>query len=70
MDFLGLGVVEILLIVILVFLVSEPDKMVEMAKTIGRIMRQLKQTSTEFINDITAEIKEIDKVKKDATSPD
>lgn len=78
MNFLGIGTVEILLIIILSFLVLEPDRMPQIARTMGRIMHQIKQASTEFINNLTKETKEVEEVKKeladsvkeDITTPD
>lgn len=66
MDFLGLGIGEILLILILIFLVLDPDKMPQVAKNIGKVIRQIKEASAEFIRDLTRETeKEVEEIKKE-----
>ncbi len=65
MDFLGIGFAEILLIVILIFLVFEVDKMPQIAETLGKLVRQIKQASTQFFTELIKETKRIEEeVKK------
>lgn len=66
MDFLGIGAGEILLILILLFLVLEPEKVPQVAKNIGKVIRQIKETSAEFIRNLTGETeKEVEEIKKE-----
>ena len=50
MDFLGIGAAEFLVIGLVAFLILGPTRMNEMARNIGKIIREIRQTT----NDIPA----------------
>ncbi len=65
MDFLGMGIGEILLILIVALIIWGPRRIPEIARTLGRIMHTLKKASL----DLTAEVtKEIEGKEKDQPS--
>jgi sec-independent protein translocase protein TatB len=55
-NFLNVGSWELILILIIAILVVGPERMVEMARSFGRISRQLRKMSHEFTSTIQAEI--------------
>lgn len=56
MDFFGIGFMEILMIVIVGLILLGPGKMVEYAKTLGRLSRNLKKMSSDFTTTIDREM--------------
>jgi TatA/E family protein of Tat protein translocase len=58
MDFLGMGGWEIILILIIVLLLWGPGKIVEIARTLGKIVHTLKNTSSLITTQITKEMEE------------
>ncbi|MCL0031963.1 twin-arginine translocase TatA/TatE family subunit [Dehalococcoidia bacterium] len=50
MDFLGIGAAEFLVIALVAFLILGPTRMNEMARNIGKLIREIRQTT----NDIPA----------------
>ncbi len=58
MDFLGLGGWEIILILIVALLLWGPGKIVEIARTLGKIVHTLKNTSATLTSQITKELEE------------
>lgn len=58
MDFLGIGPWELLLILFVGLLVMGPTKLPEMARTVGRITRQLRKVVTDATQELTAEVDE------------
>jgi len=62
MDFFGVGMGEILLIIVVALIIWGPGRMVEIARTLGKMVRTLKKATF----DLTAEVtKEIDREEKD-----
>ncbi len=63
MDFLGLG--EILLIVLVILLIWGPDKLPEFMRTIGRVTSYLKKASTDLTTQIKNELEEEEKESRE-----
>ena len=59
MDFLGLG--EILLIALVILLIWGPDKLPEFMRTLGRMTSYLKKASTDLTTQIKRELEEEEK---------
>lgn len=64
MDFFGIGFPELILILIVVLIVVGPDKLPEVAGTIGRTVRKLKAASSE----LSREFKEMAEETTDGSS--
>jgi Tat protein translocase TatB subunit len=56
MDFFGIGFGELVLILLLALIVFGPGKLPEVARTIGRISRNLKKMSSDLTTAVTKEI--------------
>lgn len=56
MDFLNVGPWELVLVLIIAILVAGPQRMVEIARTLGSVSRQLRDLSREFTAALQAEI--------------
>jgi sec-independent protein translocase protein TatA len=73
MDFFGMGFGEILLILFIVLILFGPDKIVGIAKTLGKFANSIKKASSEITTQINREIQEEEKAaqvalaKKDKT---
>ena len=52
MNFLGVGMPEIVVIMVIAFLALGPSKSIEMARTTGKVLRDLRRT----FNEITAAV--------------
>ncbi len=61
MGFLDIGLLEILLILIVILIVFGPGKMPEIARMLGRMIRNLKKATFDLATEVT---KEIDKEEK------
>ncbi len=55
MDFFGIGPMELFLIIILALIVFGPGKMPEMARQLGRAVREFKKASTALTQDFKEE---------------
>lgn len=64
MDFFGMGMGEILLIIIIALIIWGPGKIPEMARQMGKLMRTLRQTSSELTNQIKNEFEAEEKTLK------
>ncbi|MBI4302982.1 MAG: twin-arginine translocase TatA/TatE family subunit [Chloroflexi bacterium] len=53
---LGIGFPEIALVLIIAFLIFGPGRMVEVARTLGRLTRSLKKATSDFTTAMTKEI--------------
>jgi Sec-independent protein translocase protein TatA len=52
MDFLNLGPLELILVAVLAFLVLGPERLVEAASSLGRLVGQLRQTATDLTQEV------------------
>lgn len=53
MNFMGIGMPEMLVIFVIAFLALGPSKSIDMARTAGRIMRDLRRTFNEVASAVT-----------------
>lgn len=57
-DFFGIGMGEILLILVVAVIALGPARMVELGRTLGRMMNTLKKASTDLTTQVTRELEE------------
>ena len=69
MEFFGMGTGEILLVIIVALIIWGPGKLPEIARTVGKAMSALKQTSSDITAQITKELNEAEEEKKDHLPP-
>ena len=55
MNFLGMGTIEVLVILLLAFIFLGPERMVEVGRTLGKTIRQLRRFSTDISETIMDE---------------
>ena len=67
MDFLGIGWGEGTLILILALLIFGPEKLPQIARTVGRVSRQIRQVSTDLTKEISREAEDIEAVRKEVS---
>ncbi|MFC1940802.1 twin-arginine translocase TatA/TatE family subunit [Chloroflexota bacterium] len=65
MDFFGMGMGEILLILVVALIIWGPGRIVEIGRTLGKIVRSLRKASFDLTTQIT---KELEEEKKDRSS--
>jgi sec-independent protein translocase protein TatA len=65
MDFFGIGFGEILFIIVLALIIFGPGRLPEIARTIGRMTRSLRKTTSDLTASLT---KEINTIEKDQSS--
>ena len=58
MEIFGMGMWEILLILVVVVIIWGPAKMVGAGKTIGKMVRNLKKMTSDFTNQVSLEVEE------------
>lgn len=58
MDFLGMGMGEIVLILVIALVLLGPGKVLDVARTLGRMMRNLKKITSDLTTQIALEAKE------------
>jgi len=58
MDLLSVGTPEVLMILIVAILVIGPNKIIEFARTMGKITRTIKNASFNLTSNITKELEE------------
>ena len=63
MDLMGVGTAEVLMILLVAILVIGPGKIVEFARTMGKIMHTIKKASFDLTSSITKELELEDKEK-------
>lgn len=56
MDFFGIGPGELLLILVLVLIVFGPRRIPEIARTLGKMMREVRKATTDLTTQVTREI--------------
>ncbi len=66
MDFLGMGTGEILLIIIVALIIWGPNRIVEIARTLGKVVYRLRNMTADLSTAVT---KEIDLAEKGHLSP-
>ena len=64
MDFLNVGPWELVVVLIIAILVAGPQRMVEIARSLGRVSRQLRSLSTEFTAALQSEIRAVEQEVK------
>ncbi len=66
MDFFGIGMGEVLLILIIALIIWGPGRVIEIGSTLGKMVRNLKKVTS----DLTAQVtKELEKEEKDHPPP-
>ena len=55
MDFFGVGPIEILMVGFVSFLILGPARMVEVARTLGKFVQEIRQTTSDLAKVITLE---------------
>ena len=65
MDFFGIGMGELLLIIVVILIVWGPQRLPEIAQTLGKTIRALRKTTSDLTADVT---KEIDNIENDPPS--
>ena len=58
MDFLGIGIGEVALILVVALVIWGPGKMAEIGRTLGRVVRSLRKMSSDFTAQVTKELEE------------
>jgi TatA/E family protein of Tat protein translocase len=57
MDFLGIGPLEVILILLIGFIIFGPEKLIEMSKSAGKAMSNLSKSASSFNEKLNQEIK-------------
>ena len=58
MDFFSIGTGEVLMILLVALLVLGPNRVVEFARTMGKVMRTIKKASFDLTSTVTKELEE------------
>lgn len=58
MDFLGVGPMEILVIVVIILIVFGPNRLPEMARSVGKAMKDVKSATADLGKSLSAELEE------------
>lgn len=58
MDFFGMGTGEILLIIVVALVLWGPGRLVEISRTIGRTIHNLRKSTVDFTAQITRELED------------
>lgn len=66
MDLMSIGTQEILMIILVAVLIVGPNRIVEVSRTMGKVMRAVKKTSIDLTSAVT---KELEIEEKDKQSP-
>ncbi len=61
MDFLGIGGGEVFLILVIALIIWGPGRIVEIGRTLGKMVRTLKRASLDLTTQLTKEIEEKEK---------
>ena len=56
MDFFGIGFGEVLLVLILILIIWGPNKLPQMARTLGKTIRAVRKASFDFTTQVTKEL--------------
>ena len=65
MDFFGIGMGELLLIIVVILIIWGPQRLPEIAQTLGKTIRSLRKTTSDLTADVT---KEMDNIENDPPS--
>lgn len=68
MDFFGIGTPELILVLIVLLIIVGPARLPEIASTIGRSVRKLKEATTELTNDFKEMADEVTDTGKEVDS--
>ena len=55
MDFMGIGPVEMLMVVFVAFVILGPARMVEVARSLGKFMQEIKRATSDLADVISIE---------------
>lgn len=69
MDFLGVGGWEVLLILIIALIIWGPGRLVEIGRTLGKMMRALKKVTSDLTAQVSREIEEQEKEEQEKEHP-
>ncbi|MFH0941518.1 MAG: twin-arginine translocase TatA/TatE family subunit [Chloroflexota bacterium] len=58
MDFFGIGTGEILMILLVALLVVGPNRVVELGRSAGKVVRNIKKASFDLTSTVTKELEE------------
>ncbi len=61
MDFFGIGIGEVLLILVIALIIWGPGRTAEIGRTLGKIVRALKKATSDLTAQVTSEIEEQEK---------
>ena len=67
MDFLSVGTSEILMILLVALLVVGPNKVIELGRTLGKVMRTIRKASFDLTSSVSRELELEDKKKQGTT---
>jgi len=67
MDFMSVGTSEILMILLVALLVVGPNRVIELGRTLGKIMRTVRKASFDLTSTVSKELDLEDKKKHDTT---
>ena len=70
MDFMSIGTQEILMIILVAVLVVGPNRIVEMSRTMGKVMRAIKKTTFDLTSAVTKELELEEKDKQPLVDPE
>lgn len=68
MEFLGLGPVELIIVLVVALLVFGPDKVVEIARTLGRLSRRISQAGKDFTRALEEEARPMTDAAKEVNN--
>lgn len=71
MDFFGIGLGEVLLILILALIIWGPRRLPEISRTLGKTVRALRKATNDFTSQVTREIdiEETEDKKREPLAP-
>jgi sec-independent protein translocase protein TatB len=69
MDFMAVGTSEVLMILLVALLVVGPNKVVQTARTLGRIMRSIRKASYDLTSAVTRELEMEEREKGSKATP-
>ena len=65
MDFMAVGTSEVLMILLVALLVVGPNRVIEIGRTLGKIMRTVRKASFDLTSTVSKELELEDKKKQD-----